>query len=538
MKSRIFCLVLIFTFFSIADGLFAFGRRQKDEEVEPINPQWVLCITAFDVSAMSPAWQTAGDIAARNIVTTLQNLNLRFRSDEEINFYQDFTLANRRATVARNLATRRNERDLLIFRGDPEWRYERNLRTANEEIEELEEELREIDELAPVAEAQPIFLLFERNRNGIFPSPPSPGGEFRFTTDNRIDAFITGSFTEFHGRIFLEVKMFTRHTNSFSYEDAVLFSSDDFNLVLAEVSDRLAEAVSVAQPSTVIVRSENPDTMVLIDGSLISHNTARIFSPGTVEITAYADNHYPVSHSLELNSGELSEIFFNLTPFALSAFEIDVSEQPGSRVFTGSLYRGEVPLMLDLAAAEYSYVSVVTPEDEIGTAIFRDNSYIRGSANLEQGRIEASSIDFFTSIPVQKEDQRVEDARKRFYRSWGTLWITLPVSLLAAGVAGNHITNYSMYAGYDPALRQQLSNRAAFGNIVTYGGYAAIGAAFGYVFYNIFHYLRTSSDDATPIALATRAADEEEPESEDDPSDEAEDSDPESEEESEDAQES
>ena len=519
MKGRLFSLVLFLMLFSIGNELFAFGRRQAEEEVEPINPEWILCITEFDVSTMSMAWQTAGDITTRSLLTTLRNLGFRFRSEGEINFYRDFTWANNRANVARELAARQNARDLLIFRGDPEWRYERNIRTIDEEIAELKEQLREIDELAPVVEGQPIFLLCENNRNGIFPEPPIPGGEFHFTSTSNIDAFVTGSFTEFRGRIFLEVKMFTRHTNSYSYEDSVLFSSDDFNMVVAEVSDRLAAAVSVIHPSTVVVRSEQPDAMILIDGSFLPQDHARIFSPGTVEVSAYAPNHYPVTYEMELNTGEHAEIFINLTPFALSAFEIDVSDHPGSRVFSGSLYMGEAPLVLDLPVTEYSYVSVVSAEDEVGTGIFRDNSFIRGSVHIPPEGLDEGRVDFFTMPPIHKEDQKVEDARRLFYRSWGAFWIALPISLLTAGIASNHITanNYARANGLhfdDPSTRQQLNNRASFGNFMTYAGYAAIGGTLGYTVYNIFRYLRASSGDATPIAIVPEPEPDPEPEEE------------------------
>ena len=481
--------------------LFSLGRREVAPEVTPVNPNWTLCITAFDVSQMSPAWQTAGDLAARNLVAALQNLGFRFRSDDEIEFYRDYKWSSDRAAVAKNLATRREERDRLIFRGDPEWRYERNLRTVEAQIAALEERLAEIDSLPPIVEEAPVFLLCQNNRNGIFPDPPPAGAEWRFTGTNNLDAFLTGTFSEFHGRVFLELSMYTRYSDSYSYTDDVLFSPDDFGHVLAEISDRLAVEISVIVPSTLLVHAEPINTIITVDGSLIGPEEERILSPGTVEVTAFAEHHQGVSLSLDLHEGELTELFFNLTPFALSAFEVNVPGFPGSGVFRGSLFLGETPLTVELYGPEYSYLSVVTPDGEVGTGIFRDNALVRGSAEYGPGR-----VDFFTAPPAHKEDQIVENARSNFYRSWGALWITLPVSMMAAGVAGNyiasnnHVIANNLY-GNDPYKRQQISDRATFGNIVTYGTYALIGGAIGWTAFNIFRYLRASSGDATPIAI-------------------------------------
>ena len=521
MKGRFFYLVLFFALFTIGSELFAFGRRETVEEVTPLNPQWTLCITSFDVSAMPPAWHTAGDLASRNLVSALQNLGFRFRHEEEIGFYQDYALARARSDAANALAARRTERDLLIFRGDPQWRYERNLKSIDDAILVLEERIKEIDDFIPVIEGQPVFLLCENNRNGIFPAPPSPGGELRFCVSNRIDAFLTGSFSEFHGRVFLDIKMYTRYTRSFSYEDSALFSSDDFNVVLTEVSGRLATAVSVTMPSAIIVHADPPETMILIDGSFIGREETRTFSPGTVEVSAFAENHVPVSVSVDLNAGELAEVFFNLTPFALSAFEVNVPGSPGAKVFTGSLYMGEAPLRLELPTGEYSYISVETPEEEIGAGVFRYNNLVRGNVQFAQMETGAGRADFFTGIPAHKEDQRVENARRNFYRTWGAFWIVLPVSMLVSGIASNYIaSNDRVIAGNlhldDPQMRQQISDRAAFASVVTTGTQALIGAALGATFFNVFRYLWVSSGDATPIVRAPTPPEPEEEEEEED----------------------
>ena len=134
MRSRFFSILLFFIFLTAGTGLFAFGRKQADDGKAPLNPEWSLCITAFDTSAMSPSWQTAGDTVTRNFVGVMQNLSFRSRGDEESSYYGAYAQAKSRFEAADALAKKRNERDLLIYRGDPLWRYQKNLRSEERRV--------------------------------------------------------------------------------------------------------------------------------------------------------------------------------------------------------------------------------------------------------------------------------------------------------------------------------------------------------------------------------------------------------------------
>ena len=501
MKNCLFCLLLIV----ITAGLSAFGRKQVEEEIEPINSEWTLCITAFDASSMSPSWQTAGDTVARSFASALGGLDFRFRDDKETVYYRDYAWVKSRAEAADALVKKRNERDLLIFRGDPQWKYQRDLKTVEDAILKLEEAIAEIDAKVPAVEEKPVFTLSGNNKNGVFPLPPAPGREYRFCTDEKIDAFLTGSLSEYYGRIFLDIKMYTRYTTSYSYENSILFSAEDFNMAVDEISEHLAAVVSVAYPSAILVRSSPSDAMVLVDGMYAGQGEVEIRtrSPGMADIAVYADNHLPAVVPLELNSGELAELFIELSPLGRTILHADVPEKPGSKVFLGGLYMGETPLTLELPRTEFSYVSVETPEGEIGTVILRDNNLVRGNAQFIMGDGNISA-DFLTSVPVSREEKIVENSRNSFYKSYGVFWIALPVALLAGGIAGTYIASNDYVVannlyGNDPETRARINSNANFGNLIQTASYGLIGASLGITFYRIFKYLRNSGGDSTPI---------------------------------------
>jgi hypothetical protein len=487
MKKRLFFIVLVF----LTAELFAFGRKQAEEEKAPLNPEWTFCITAFDTSAMSPSWQTAGDTVTRNLVGVMQNLSFRLRGDEESSYYSDYALARSVSQAADALARKRNERDLLIFRGDPAWKYRNDLKAIDAAILQLEEELLKAEASVPRVEGLPVFILSEKNREGTFPRPPEAGYENRFCTSEKVDAFLTGRLSEYYGRIYLETKLYTRYTGSYSYEDRVLFSSEDFNQALVEISDRIAARISEIVPSAILVRTNPSNAMILLDGAYLGQGEVEVrsHSPGLTELAVHAGNHAPISIPLELKPGEMAEVLIDLSPLGRNLFEVNTPDSPGSRVFLGSLYVGETPLTLELPRTQFSYISVETPDGEIGSAIMRNNNMVRGSAQFARNDDDWGRADILTSIPVTKEEKRVENTRRNFYTSYGAFWFILPASLLTAGITETYIN------------ATNVPSSSLYTTIRT-GAYGVMAASLGVAFWQIFRYLTVSNGDSTPINRA------------------------------------
>jgi hypothetical protein len=509
MKRRFFFVLFVFVFLMAGTEIFAFGRKQAEEEKAPLNPEWTLSITAFDTSAMSPSWQTAGDTVTRNFVSVMQNLSFRSRGEEESSYYSSYAMAKSVSQAADALARKRNERDLLIFRGDPAWKYQNDLKTVDAAILKLEEELAKVEASVPPVEGLPVFVLSEKNREGTFPAPPEAGYENRFCDNEKADAFLTGRLSEYYGRIYLETKLYTRYTGSYSYEDSVLFSSEDFNRAMVEISDRIAARISEIVPSAILVRANPPDAMILLDGAYIGQGEVEVRSrsPGLTGLAVHAGNYAPISIPLELKPGEMAEVLIDLTPLGRSVFEVDTPGRAGSRVFLGSLYVGETPLTLELPRTQFSYVSVETLDGETGSAVMRNNTMVRGSAQFVRNDEDWGRADISTSIPVSKEEKRVDNTRRNFYTSYGTFWFILPASLLTAGVAGTYlaanryVTSNNLYLN-DTARRERIANNAAFGAAATNVAYGVMAASLGVTFWQIFRYLTVSNGDSSPINRA------------------------------------
>jgi hypothetical protein len=244
--------------------------------------------------------------------------------------------------------------------------------------------------------------------------------------------------------------------------------------------------------------------MVIINGSYAGRGEIprKDRSPGEIEVAVHAGNYNSVITPVELNAGEIAELYINLAPLSLSSFTVDVPEGSGSSVYLGSLYMGAVPLTLELPRDKFAYISVETPSGETGSAVYRSDTIIRGSAEFVRAdRDSPGNLSYETSVPVPPEEKRVTTARRKFYGAYGRLWVALPISLVTIGMASNYINAYNYGAAYkNPSEQQEMYDRAITANYVQTGAYIVIGLAAAETVYRIIRYLYTSGADSAPIA--------------------------------------
>jgi hypothetical protein len=476
----------------------AFASGKTEAAPEPLNKEWTLCITAFDVSGLPPSRQILGEVLVREISESLKNVERRFRSGTEAGYYKDYAWSKSRAEAAKALQAKRTERDMLIFRGEPDWRYRKNLKAAEDQILDLEAKLKEIEAAVPEVSGEPVFKLSDANNSGAPPAPPKEGGEYRFCASQKADALLTGKVSEFYGRIFVSLKMFTLYTRSYSWEDSIIFSSEDLNEAVDELSGRLVAAVSETLPAVIAVHAEPEDAMVLINGTFagLGEVSPRERSPGKAEIEAFAENRVPAKVDTELNAGEMTEVFIDLPPLSLSAFSVTVPGSPGSSVYQGSLFRGYAPLSLELPRDQFAYISVEAPSGETGSAVYLSDRIVRGNAEFvrEEKNGEEENLAFTTRLFPSPEEKRVEKARRAFYTSYGIFWFALPAALLTAAISSSYIDAYN-YSG-----NSAVYDKAITGSYATIGGYATMGVSLAGTFFFIFRYLYYSGSDSAPLA--------------------------------------
>jgi hypothetical protein len=477
-----------------------FARASSEEPKEALNKEWVLCVTAFDVSALSPGRRISGEVLVKELMKDLSSLGRRFRPGEELTYYLDYAWTRSQTEAAKVLAAKRNERDALVYRGDPEWKYKKSLKTIDGEILKLEKEFAVLNEDLPYIENVPVFKLAESNAGGAFPEPPGEGAEYLFCVNQKADGFLRGKVVEYYGRLYVTLDFYTRYSRGYIYRDSTIFSPDDLVSGAMELSGRLSAALSSSGNALIAVHSTPQDALVLMDGVFAGRGEAPVqdHTPGEVAVSASAENYLSQDITVNLRPGELTEVFINLAPVGLASFDITVPGAPGSTAYLGALYLGQTPLGVRLPENQFSYISVETPEGMIGQAVIRGAEPVRGRAEFIRapgGDYENDTLTFRTRASTAGT-KRVDTARKRFYGSYGRFWVLMPLAFLSIGVARNYIEAYNS----DPSPAMEDYNRALAASYVRPIAWGVLGLGITELVFRIWRYLYFSAPDASPLA--------------------------------------
>jgi hypothetical protein len=489
LKSRAALLIFIFLVFNTL--LFARGKKEEPE-VKTQNDEWILCVTNFDVSSLPKDKWSVSDVISKQIVERLNAINYRTRVSREYALYEDYAWSNARSTAAKALSAKLDERSMQIYSGEAKWKYKKNLARIDAEIEKLRLAFEEIDSNAPLINNEPVVKLTAGNITSIFPEPPAEGSEYKFCRDQKADAFLTGYVTDFHGRYYLSIKLYTFYTRSFVYEDSIIFSPDDMDNALSEITSRLLLTLSGNKPAVVTIAAEPKETLVLINRSFAGKGeiTEMEYPPGKYIVTASAADHEPLTEEIEFLPGEHINITFKLKPIEYGNVEISGANSGGS-VYHGSLYAGEAPYTLRLPLGTMEYVELINndeKDEKIGKIVFDtpDND---------------DSVRYLTlRIREPLPQGRVDKARRMFYWSWGATWI--------AGIA-TLISYYSYVDSYN-AITYSGSNNQSFIENNTRLYYISMGAVIGLITAVVFdaffisRYLYVSNRDSATVARTSR----------------------------------
>ncbi|MCL2759942.1 MAG: carboxypeptidase-like regulatory domain-containing protein [Treponema sp.] len=479
------CLFLIiFLIFSVQ--LFAMGARGQETPVRTQNDEWILCITDFDIKSLPAEKVIIAGVITRKLVERLDSINYRTRISPEYAYYEEHAWARARSTAAKALSARMDERSRQIYLGDPNWKFRQNIKRLDTDIERLRTALEEIDNNAPLINKEPVFKLTSGNINLNFPAPPEAGNEFRFCTTQRADAFLVGSVTDFHGRYYLSVKLYTVYTRSFVWEENIIFSHYDLEAALDDITRRLIIVLSGNPPAAIAVKAVPDDTLVLINRTFAGRGETSLteYPPGNVIITASAPNHDSITIETELNAGEYTEINIRLNPVEFGVMEIS-GDQAGS-IYHGALYVGRAPFTLRLPINQMEYVEMEAFNGHKGSIVFRTPDMPEYS----------QSVNIRTERPLQKG--RVNRERKIYYWAWGGQWISGIAAWIGyytyLGTGNAYMYSYNNKHDYQKLQNDfERAEKFMIGSLATFGAFCVYGT------YRMVRYLVIASKGSTPI---------------------------------------
>ncbi|MDR1177251.1 MAG: PEGA domain-containing protein [Spirochaetaceae bacterium] len=459
----------------VLSPLFARAKAEEEEEKPVLNTEWTLALTAFDTSELPPSQAVLGELIVRELVDSLRKVRYHIRSGEELAFYRDYERNRAVKTAASALDAKQKSRDELLFRGERRWKYRKELRAIDSEIVKLEEALRTAETDIPVIEPSPVFVLASETP----PPPPAPGGEYAFCRTRKADAFLSGSISEFHGRIYVSVKIYVLYAQRYMYEDFALFSTGDREASLSVLGLSLGSLAAGTGPVQVAVKAEPASASLTVDNSLAGRGGEFVLDlfPGEFSVSAYNSGYEDASALLELEPGEIAELYINLTPLLSKTVEIQ-SDEEGALVYLGSQYIGRTPLSFEVSPYVSQYVLVENQNGEQARVIFQD---YEGAMTVRP-------------LPVEvPESKSVNNLRRKFYGAFGRFWISLSLAVLINGMRNAYTLGYNVSGNpalYNSAINYDLASKISWGAM----GFFLAESIVRYVIY-------TASSERPPVQL-------------------------------------
>ena len=477
-------IVLLLIFIISCHVVFAAGKTEAAAK-PPVNPNWILCITNLDSSALPEHRRSVVDIFMRSLADKILTVKYRLRVSSEYAYYEDYAWSRDITAAAKALEAKQNERALLLYQGEPEWKYRQNVKKRDTEIAKLQETLDAKLAERPNVSLKPDFNLTTGNKAGTFPDAPKSGGEYRFCQSQNADGFLSGTITEFYGRYYVSLKLYVQYTRSIIYEDDVIFSAESVDEAVNEIAEKLTMVLSGNKPAAIAVHADPPETLILINHAFAGRGSVETteLPPGKVTVAFSRDDYNSEIVETELVPGELTELTVNLSPHVKGEVEITAPEEANASVYQGALFMGSIPLSLWMPLSQLDYINILTPNGREARAVY----YTPENVN------EGITLSLKTIIPPTKGQRRVNNARSKYYWSWGGTWISGIAAWVTSGIYTGY--NESYQSTNNPALAQPA-------NIMMYVSYGTLGLTLAVVVYHIYRlvvYLQTSTESAIPI---------------------------------------
>jgi len=484
--------VLFLIFFVFSLPLFAKGKTDETE-AKTQNDEWFLCITNFDSSSLPADKTNISSVISRELVDRLSSISYRTRISPEYAYYEEYAWASARAAAAKNISSKMDERSKLIYQGEANWKYRQSVKKIDVDLKKLRENLDEIDKNAPLINKEPAFKLISGNIELTFPDPPAKGGERRFCVAQKADAFILGQILDFHGRYSLTIKLYILYTHSFVWEENFIFSYNDINSMIDEITRKLMIILSGNAPSAIAIKTEPETTLLLINQSFAGRGeiSSTEYPPGKITVNASAPDHESIVLETELVSGEFTQINIKLNP--IKYVNTDISGTMQGHVYHGSLYVGESPLTLRLPASNFEFVEMLTDNGKKGSAVFKtiNNDEYNQTISLK--------------LLQPNKKNAVDKQRRAYYWAWGGQWITGIATWLGyyTAIGTYNAVTYGMNNGF--AVDNDFINTNNDLNKFYYGAAIAFGVTSIYGIIRMIRYIYISSRDSTPIVNTGRS---------------------------------
>jgi hypothetical protein len=469
-------LAAVLLFFLAGNALFAGGKAEKPTVY---HDMWTLCITEADVSDLPPSRAAVRSVALQTITRSLAAVDRRARLSEEEAYYRNAVWRTAERDAAKKIADKQKQRDELLFQGNKDWKYQQDLKKIDAELVTLREALDKTKTDAPAIERGPRFALTSENLAYTFSAPPKIGEEYYFCAKNKIDGFLVSRITEFYGRVVFEVRLYSLFARSYTYEDSAIFSTEDMEIALLELSDRIIENVSQSPAAGLIVTTEPDTAMIAVNDRYAGRGESELIvrNAGPVSVEVFADGYRSHTDEIELLPELVTELSVRLPPLPIAGITVDTTEP--AALYRGALYVGETPFALSAPHDTWLSLMAETPDQKSSSTAFLVNESALLMKPLEPPKQDA-----------------VDKARRGFYGAWGRFWIALPLALVVNGMYSSYLSAYNSPAGVKTEDDFNTAKTFQYATGIAVGVAVGFGVEFAA---RLVYYVVVSNRERTPL---------------------------------------
>ncbi|GMO55339.1 MAG: hypothetical protein Ta2G_14440 [Termitinemataceae bacterium] len=460
--------------------VFAKGKAQDDGVY--LNDTWILCVTDFDVSSLPMTQQVVGHLVAQHIVMNMLPMEEKLRTTAEYNYYLAKADLDAQKAAAAKIAEKQMERDKQVFLGLSDIQYKAAIKRIDSELEVLHQTYKQTVLVPPKIALSPTFSMNEDTTNNLFPSPPEVGSEASFCSTQKVDGFVKGKITEYYGRFYVQVALWTLYSRKYVYSDSVIFSVNDLNVAVKELTDRLENEIAGMQSAGIRIHAV-PENAVIVVGEFFGGRGDVEFSnftPGDVEISVYADKYITTTATINLKEDELADVTVELVPEETSNFSIEAEGLPPEEkalVYDGALYIGEAPIALSGPTDKFKQFNLITDTNKTAQTVFK----------IADGNIKLK-------LKPEPAEGRTEKARKAFYGAYGRFWISLPFFILTNSLAESLLNDAKIHNSQEIFDKYLTMHWVRVGTGVVAAGFLAETLV------RIFIYVYQANKPTNPIA--------------------------------------
>jgi len=529
--------LVIFPFFVEATGT----KEQKTVAADPVS-DWIVGVSAFDSTSSSDTKHadSLGDL----VYAALLSAKVHRFSEIEGEAYRKKLRNARIAAALKALETARNTRDALLFKGFPEWQYDKEATKADLALAQAETGLQEASEFNPEYTLDRPIKAFSDNKSGLFLPAPKAGTEQALCETKKLDALLLGKVEDYFGRTFVSVRLYSALLDADIWSWETLFGPEDRQTVLDEIKARARAAASGLNSAAFSIRTDTPEADIFIDGILVGQGSAGPLEhdPGPLRLGLRAEGHANLEASIELNADEHARIDLRLAAMPMSEIFISANDAmgnptvPDAQLRLDSLFVGTTPMRVDVPLGKWYYLEAevpyastspdaglpdtpfvgeplggTTPTDELIDAAASESATTEAAATEAatrkapvaepvmpdaEPRSTISSVFFADSTGVvllqpgdlpDRNKRPVEDARRAFYNAFGRFSLILPFAFFVSGTS-------TMYKDTATARTSAiLDQRATESGYVSIALNVAAGVFFAESAYRLYSYLRQAA---------------------------------------------